>query len=443
MFQRKIYHKLLEWKQESSGKTALLIEGARRVGKSTVAEAFAKREYKSYILIDFSKASKEVRELFDDVSDLDYIFLRLQLIYKESLHERESVIIFDEVQLCPMARQAIKHLVKDHRYDYIETGSLISIQKNIKDILIPSEERKISMYPMDFEEFLWAMGDTTTSKLLINVFEKKVALGDAVHRKLMRDFRLYMLVGGMPQAVATYLETNNFKNVDEIKRDILKLYEDDFRKIDTSGRISMLFEGIPAQLNTNASRYQVSSVLSGERADTVLELIADMIDSKTVLVAYHANDPNVGLANAKDLRRFKLFLADTGLLTTLIFKDKDFTENVVYEKLLSDKLGVNLGYVYENVVAQILAANGHALYYHTFLNEQSKHNYEIDFLLSKKNKICPIEVKSSGYNTHKSLDAFSEKFSERILDKYMVYTKDLQKDKDILMIPVYMLPFLK
>ena len=433
MFQRKIYHKLLEWKQESSGKTALLIEGARRVGKSTVAEAFAKREYKSYILIDFSKASKEVRELFDDVSDLDYIFLRLQLIYKESLHERESVIIFDEVQLCPMARQAIKHLVKDHRYDYIETGSLISIQKNIKDILIPSEERKISMYPMDFEEFLWAMGDTTTSKLLINVFEKKVALGDAVHRKLMRDFRLYMLVGGMPQAVATYLETNNFKNVDEIKRDILKLYEDDFRKIDTSGRISMLFEGIPAQLNTNASRYQVSGVLSGERADTVLELIADMVDSKTVLVAYHANDPNVGLADAKDLRRFKLFLADTGLLTTLIFKDKDFTENVVYEKLLSDKLGV----------AQILAANGHALYYHTFLNEKSKHNYEIDFLLSKKNKICPIEVKSSGYNTHKSLDAFSEKFSERILDKYMVYTKDLQKDKDILMIPVYMLPFLK
>lgn len=443
MFQRKIYQKLLEWKQESSGKTALLIEGARRVGKSTVAEAFAKREYKSYILIDFSKASKEVRELFDDVSDLDYIFLRLQLIYKESLHERESVIIFDEVQLCPMARQAIKHLVKDHRYDYIETGSLISIQKNIKDILIPSEERKISMYPMDFEEFLWALGDTTTSKLLINVFEKKVALGDAVHRKLMRDFRLYMLVGGMPQAVATYLETNNFKNVDEIKRDILKLYEDDFRKIDTSGRISMLFEGIPAQLNTNASRYQVSGVLSGERADTVLELIADMVDSKTVLVAYHANDPNVGLANAKDLRRFKLFLADTGLLTTLIFKDKDFTENVVYEKLLSDKLGVNLGYVYENVVAQILAANGHALYYHTFLNEKSKHNYEIDFLLSKKNKICPIEVKSSGYNTHKSLDAFSEKFSERILDKYMVYTKDLQKDKDILMIPVYMLPFLK
>lgn len=443
MFQRKIYDKLWEWKRESNGKTALLIEGARRVGKSTIAEAFAKEAYKSYILIDFSKASKEVRELFDDVSDLDYIFLRLQLLYKTDLHKRESVIIFDEVQLCPMARQAIKHLVKDYRYDYIETGSLISIKKNIEGILIPSEERKISMFPMDFEEFLWAKGDTTTSRLLANVLEKFIPLGDAVHRKLMRDFRLYLLVGGMPQAVETYMETNNFRKVDEIKRDILKLYEDDFRKIDTSGRISMLFDAIPAQLNTNASRYQVSSVLNGERADTVLELIADMVDSKTVQIAYHANDPNVGLANAKDIRRFKLFLADTGLLTTLIFKDKDFTENIVYEKILSDKLSVNLGYVYENIVAQILSVNGHALYYHTFLNEKSKHNYEIDFLLSKKNKICPMEVKSSGYNTHKSLDAFSNKYSERILEKYLVYTKDLKKEGDILMIPIYLLPFFR
>ena len=442
MFKRKIYNKLLEWKQESNGKTALLIEGARRIGKSTVVECFAKEEYKSYILIDFSKASKEVKELFDDISDLDYIFLRLQLIYKTDLHLRESVIIFDEVQLCPMARQAIKHFVNDHRYDYIETGSLISIKKNIKDILIPSEERKVSRYPMDFEEFLWATGDTSTTKLLRTVFAKKLSLGEAVHRKLMRDFRLYMLVGGMPQAVESYIETNNFKNVDEIKRDILNLYEDDFRKIDATGRISMLFNGIPAQLNTNASRYHVSSVLSGERADTILELIADMVDSKIVQIAYHANDPNVGFANAKDLRRFKLFLTDTGLLTTLVFKDKDFTENIIYEKLLSDKLSVNLGYVYENIVAQILSTNGNALYYYTFLNDKTKHNYEIDFLLSKKNKICPIEVKSSGYNTHKSLDAFSEKFSERILEKYVVYTKDLKKDRDILMLPVYILPFI-
>ena len=443
MFQRKIYNQFIKWKQESDGKTALLIEGARRIGKTTVVEEFAKREYKSYILIDFSKASKEVRELFEDVSDLNYIFLRLQLIFNVDLYERNSLIIFDEVQLCPMARQAIKHLVKDHRYDYIETGSLISIQKNIKDILLPSEERKISMYPMDFEEFLWAMGDKTTSKLLESVFEKKISLGDAAHRKLIRDFRLYMLVGGMPQAVEAYIETNSFRNVDEVKRDILKLYQDDFRKIDSSGRISMLFHGIPAQLNTNASRYQVSSILSGERAENILGLLADMVDSKTVQIAYHVNDPNVGFANTKDLRKFKLFLADTGLLVSLIFNDKDFTENVIYEKLLSDKLSVNLGYVYENVVAQMLAANGHALYYYTFLNEKSKRNYEIDFLISKKNKMCPIEVKSSGYSTHKSLDTFSEKYSGRILEKYLVYTKDLKKEKDLIMLPVYLIPFLK
>lgn len=443
MFKRKIYSKLLEWKCESEGKTALLIEGPRRVGKSTVVEEFAKNEYKSYILIDFSRVSKEVKSLFDDISNLDYIFLRLQLIYKVDLYDRESVIIFDEVQLCPMARQAIKHLVKDRRYDYIETGSLISIKKNIKDILIPSEERKISMFPMDYEEFLWAIGDKQTSKLLECMFEKRIPLGEAVHRKLMRDFRLYMLVGGMPQAVNEYIETNNFRKVDEMKRDILKLYEDDFRKIDPTGRITMLFDAIPAQLNTNASRYQVSSVLQGERAEQILEFIADMVDSKTVYIAYHANDPNVGLANAKDLRRFKLFLADTGLFATLIFKDKDITENIVYEKLLSDKLGANLGYLYENVTAQMLAAADHSLYYYTWLNEKRNHNYEIDFLISKRNKICPIEVKSSGYNTHKSLDVFSEKFSERILDKYLVYTKDLKKDKEVLMMPVYMVPFLR
>ena len=443
MFRRKIYSKLLAWKQESEGKTALLVEGARRVGKSTVVEEFAQKEYKSYILIDFSKASKEVKGLFEDVSDLDYIFLRLQLIFKVDLHKRESVIIFDEVQLCPMARQAIKHLVKDGRYDYIETGSLISIKKNIKDILIPSEERKVSMYPMDYEEFLWAIGDQSTAKLLSEVLEKRIPLGDVTHRKLMRDFRLYMLVGGMPQAVSAYIETNNFRKVDEVKRDIIQLYLDDFKKIDATGKMSLLFNAIPAQLNTNASRYQVSSVLEGDRADQILELIADMADSRTIQIAYHANDPNVGLANAKDLRRFKLFMADTGLFVTMIFKDKEFTENIIYEKLLSDKLSVNLGYVYENAVAQILAANGHALYYYTFLNEKTNHNYEIDFLLSKKNKLCPIEVKSSGYSVHKSLDAFAEKYSDRIVEKYLVYTKDLKKDEDVVMIPVYLVPFLK
>lgn len=442
MFKRKIYSKMQEWKKDSDGKTALLIEGARRIGKSTVVEEFAKNEYESYILIDFARASKETKELFEDVSDLNFLFLQLQLQYRVDLQERKSVIIFDEVQLCPVARQAIKVLVADHRYDYIETGSLISIKKNVKDILIPSEERKISMYPMDYEEFLWAIGDTATFPLLKKCFEMNQGLGDAINRKQLRQFRLYMLVGGMPQAVSTYIETNNFRKVDEIKRDILNLYESDFAKIDPTGRLAMLFDAIPAQLNKNAARYQASSVLNGEKQDKILEYIAELKDSKTVLVAYNTNDSDAGMSNTRDLSRFKLFLSDTGLFVTLMFKDKDFTENEIYEKLLNDKLSVNLGYLYENIVAQCLAANGNELFYHTIMNKNSKHNYEIDFILTRKNKIIPIEVKSSGYKTHKSLDVFTEKYSRRILKRYLVYTKDMSKDQDIFCVPVYMVPFL-
>lgn len=441
-FKRKIYDKFLEWKKNSDGKTALLVEGARRIGKSTIVEEFAKNEYESYILIDFTKASKEVLNLFDDISDLNYIFLRLQLIYHKELHERKSLIIFDEVQFCPKARQAIKHLVADHRYDYMETGSLISIRKNVKDILIPSEERQVQMYPMDFEEFKWALGDTVTIKLLRESFEKYQPLGDDLNRRMMRDFRLYMLVGGMPKAVSTYIETNNMRLVDEEKRDILRLYESDFMKIDSTGKAAMLFKSIPSQLEKNASRYQVSSVLENQRNSTVLELISEMESSKTVLVSYKSDDPNAGLTRTKDLENFKLFVCDTGLFTTMLFKDKNFTENIIYEKLLSDKLSVNLGYLYENVVAQILKANGNSLFYYTFLDEKSRHNFEIDFLLARNNKVCPIEIKSSGYKTHASLDAFSEKYSSRILNKYLVYTKDLGKDKDVFSIPVYMTMFL-
>ena len=442
MFKRKIYDKMLEWKEDSEGRTALLIEGARRVGKSTIAKQFAENEYESYILIDFSKVSESVRELFDDVSDLDYLFLQLQLQYKTDLHERKSVVIFDEVQLCPLARQAIKSLVEDHRYDYIETGSLISIKKNVKNILIPSEERKLSMFPMDYEEFLMATGDETTFNLLRKCYEMGTGVGEQVNRKLIRQFRLYMLIGGMPQAVNEYIQTNNFRKVDIVKRDIISLYEDDMKKIDPTGRLSMLYDAIPAQLNKNASRYQAVSVLGGEQSEKILELIGELKDSKTVLVAYRANDPNVGMSNSKDLSRFKLFLSDTGLFTTLLFKDKDFTENIIYEKLLNDKLNANLGYLYENIVAQMLSASGNELFYYTMLNEISKHNYEIDFLVSRKNKICPIEVKSSGYKSHKSLDVFAEKYSDRILNKYLVYTKDMAKDKDVFCIPVYMVPFL-
>ena len=433
---------MLEWKEQSGGKTALLIEGARRIGKSTVVEGFAQKEYQSYILIDFSRASQETRQLFEDVSDLNYLFLQLQLQYKTDLHVRNSVIIFDEVQLCPKARQAIKALVEDGRYDFIETGSLISIKKNVQDILIPSEERKINMYPMDYEEFLWALGDDTTFSLLKKCFETNQPLGDALNRRQLRQFRLYMLVGGMPQAVAAYIQTNSFRKVDEVKRDIISLYENDFAKIDPTGRLAMLYDAIPAQLNKNASRYQSSAVLNGERPDKILELIAELKDSRTALVSYHANDPNAGLSNTKDLSKFKLFLSDTGLFVTLMFKDKDFVENEIYEKLLSDKLSVNLGYLYENIVAQCLTASGNELFYHTIMNERSKHNYEIDFLLTIKNKVIPLEVKSSGYKTHKSLDVFTGKYSDRIARRYIVYTKDLCKEQDIFCVPVYMVPFL-
>ena len=442
MFRRKIYDKLLEWKSESNGKTALLIEGARRIGKSTVAEEFAKNEYETYILIDFARASKEIRNLFDDISDLNYLFLMLQLHYNTDLHERKSLIIFDEVQLCPSACQAIKALVQDRRYDYIETGSLISIRKNVKDILIPSEERKLIMYPMDYEEFLWAVGDNTTFSLVRKCFEMNQKLGDDVNRRMLRQFRLYMLVGGMPQAVSEYIESNNFKKVDYVKRDILNLYEDDFMKIDPTGRLSLLFDSIPAQLNTNASRYKTSSIIGNESGEKILEFIAELKSSRTVLVSYHVNDPNAGMSNTKDISRFKLFICDTGLFTTLMFKDREFTENDIYSKLLSDKLGTNLGYLYENAVAQILAANGNELFYYTMMNEVSKHNYEIDFLLARKNKVCPIEVKSSGYKTHRSLDVFTEKYSSRILNRYLVYTKDFARENDIYCLPVYMVPYL-
>lgn len=442
VFKRKIYQEMLQWKVERDGETALLIEGARRIGKSTIVEEFAKNEYESYILIDFSKTSSETNALFEDFSDLDYIFLRLQLNYHVSLKERRSLIIFDEVQNNPKARQAIKHLVKDHRYDYVETGSLISIRKNVQNIIIPSEETRISMFPMDFEEFRWALGDTVTMPLLQKVFEAKQPLGDAVHRKLMRDFRLYMLVGGMPQAVDKYIKTNDLSAVDTVKRDIIALYEEDLRKIDMSGKATSLYDAIPSQLSKNISRYTVSSVIPGEKPDRVTDIVQLMEESRVANIAYHSDDPNVGLALTKDLQRYKMYASDTGLFVTLAFKSKKFTDNIIYQKLLSDKLDANLGYIYENVVAQMLRASGKELYYHTILKPDGKGYYEIDFLQSDGSKVSPIEVKSSGYKTHKSLDQFAEKFSSRVAQKYLVYSKDLKKDGDTLCVPIYMVPLL-
>lgn len=443
VFKRKIYDEILEWKEKRSDKYALLIKGARRVGKSTMAEEFAKNEFKSYILIDFAHTSKAIIELFDDMYDLDFFFLQLQQLTGIRLYKNESVIIFDEVQLLPKARQAIKYLVADGRYKYIETGSLLSIKKNTKDILIPSEEHKISMYPMDFEEFLWAIGDEITADTIKLLLKNKKAAGNAMHRNLMRIFRLYMLIGGMPQAVETYLEQNNLQAVDEVKREIVDLYEEDFTKIDGTGLAGDIYDAIPASLSGNASRYVLSNAREGARSEQVRQLVPDILSSYTVNIAYHANNPGVGMSLEKDAGRYKLFTSDIGLFVTLAFKDKNYTENVIYNKLLSDKLDTNLGYVYECVVAQMLIAKGYHLFYYTMQSDTSNHLYEVDFLTSTGDKINPIEVKSGNYRGHKSLDVFCDKFSSRVKDKYIVHTKDYKWENGIHYLPVYMLPFLK
>lgn len=374
--------------------------------------------------------------------NLDFFFLQLQQFTGVRLYENESVIIFDEIQLLPKARQAIKYLVADGRYKYIETGSLLSIKKNTKDILIPSEEHKISIYPMDFEEFLWAIDDTITADTIKLLMKSKKPAGNALHRNLMRTFRLYMLIGGMPQAIESYLESNNLQVVDEVKREIIDLYEEDFIKIDGTGLAGDIYDAIPANLSSNASRYILSTARNGIRSNRVRELIPDMLSSFTVNIAYHANNPNVGMSLEKDINRYKLFLSDVGLFITLIFKDKDFTENIIYNKLLSNKLDTNLGYVYENVVAQMLMAKGNNLFYYTMNSDNSNHLYEIDFLFSKGNKICPIEVKSGNYRSHKSLNLFCDKVSNRIKDKYVVHTKDYKSENGIQYIPIYMIPFI-
>ncbi len=442
VFKRKLYEQMLRWKADRDGETALLIQGARRVGKSTLAEEFAKNEYESYLMIDFTEASVEVKNLFKDISDLDNLFFSLQVHYNTKLTPRKSCIIFDEVQDCPLARQAIRKLVKDHRYDYIETGSLISIKKNIKDIRIPSEETRITLYPMDYEEFRAALGDSVSIELLREAFEAKRPLGDGVVRKLMRDFRYYMIVGGMPKAVATLIETNNLESVDAVKREIIELYADDFRKIDPTGRATRFFYAIPGQLSRNASRYQVSGVIENEKNERIAELLQDMEDSKVVLFSHHADNPSVGLSLHENINQYKMFVNDTGLFVTMAFWDTGMTEHGIYQKLLSDKLPADLGYVFENVVAQILTASGNKLYYHTWQSETSNHLYEVDFLLSRGSKLWPLEVKSSGYKSHKSLDLFCQKYSAWVSNRYLIYTKDRRKDHETTLLPVFMTMFL-
>ncbi|KWW31914.1 MAG: putative ATPase (AAA+ superfamily) [bacterium P3] len=372
--------------------------------------------------------------------NLDFIFLQLQSLYNVVLKKRKSVIIFDEVQNCPFARQSIKYLVKDGRYDYIETGSLISIKKNTRNITLPSEEERITLHPMDYEEFRWALGDEASVPLLHTFYENKLPLAQSFRDKI-RDFRLYMLIGGMPQAVSTYIETNNFSMVDSVKRGIIQIYRDDFQKLDPSGRLETLYMEIPSQLNQTSNRYKPYAVLGNVDGDKLIEMMRNLDDSKTALFSYHSSDPNVGMSLTKDISKYKIFCADTGLFVTLSFWDKDYTENDIYQKLLNDKLSTNLGYIYENVAAQALAASGNKLFYYSWPKDAT-HNYEIDFLLSKGSKLYPIEVKSSGYSTHKSLDAFCEKFPSRVGERYLIYTKDFRKDGSTTLLPVFMTMFL-
>lgn len=436
MFKRKIYNKLLKRKEEYKGTRAVLIEGARRIGKSTIVEEFAKKEYKSYILIDFANVSANVLKMFDDIYDLDLFFLRLQAEYNINLFPRESVIIFDEVQLFPRARQAIKYLVRDGKYDYIETGSLISIKKNVKDILIPSEEIKLEMYPMDYEEFCDAVGFNYL--VLKKLFDLNRPIGEATNRKLIRDFRIYMAVGGMPQAVEAFVQKKSFNKIDEIKREIIDLYKSDLRKIDPTGRLSKIFESVPAQLAAKRNRFSLKTAIKTTKTSKDEERIFDLIDSKIVNICNHVTEPSISINQSIDLTRYKFYLSDTGLFVTMLFNSDDKSHESIYKKMLSNKLDSNLGYLYENVIAQLLVSSSKKLYYYTWNKENSTHKYEIDFLIVNKNKVSPIEVKSGRINNHESIDNYSKKYSRLSGAKYIISTKDIGFENDIILKPFYL-----
>jgi len=441
IFKRKAMEQLKEWKETYKGKYAALLEGARRVGKSTIAEQFAKKEYKSYIKIDFANISNELLQVFSSISKLDVFFFQLQAVTGVALYNRQSVIIFDEIQLQPKVRQAIKYLVKDGRYDYIETGSLLSIKKNVSGIVIPSEEYKISIYPLDYEEFLLAIGKNTYP-LLKEAFIAGRPLGQTVNRAFMYDYRTYMMVGGMPQAVEAYVEKQSPKEIDVIKRMIIDLYEEDFYKIDPSGKISMMYNSIPAQLARNSKRYSVGFAINKKSRKADYELLSNLINSKTVLPCFNCLEPEVSFAQGKDLEKFKLYLSDTGLFVSLLLKTGTITDTVLYAKLLSNKLPANLGYLYENAVAQIIASSGRDLYYMTWPKENSTHSYEIDFLIAKGAKTVPIEVKSSRTKAHASIDAFISKYHSVFSSPYILSQKDIGKEGQIKLCPFYLSSFL-
>lgn len=448
---RKIYGELLNWKQEDAGRTALLIDGARRVGKSYIVEEFAKAEYKSYILIDFNRIGTEVTDLFlHYLNDLDTFFLYLSNFYNVKLYERESLLIFDEVQLFPRARAAIKYLVADGRYDYIETGSLMSIKQNVQDIVIPSEERHIRMYPLDFEEFLWALENETVMDFVRMCFQKRKPMGQALHRKAMDYFRQYLIVGGMPQAVEEYVGSRDFARVDRIKRDILTLYRADIVKHARGYemKVEQIFDDIPAQLQKHDKKFRLSSLKKEARFRDYEDALFWLSDAMIVNICYNSTAPNVGLRLNMDRMTLKCYMADTGLLISHAFDESGIVSEEIYRKLLFDKLEINQGMIVENIVAQMLAAGGHKLYFYANSSrEDALSRMEIDFLIAKskissRHNISPIEVKSGKNYTLSSLRKFREKYGEQLHTPYVLHAGDLKEEDGFVYLPLYMTPLL-
>ncbi len=439
---RKIYTKLCQWKENSRGTTSILIEGARRVGKSYIAQRFGENEYETFLTVDFSNISKEILDLFEaESSNLDLFFTKLSVYYGIRLIPRKSLIILDEIQLCPTARQLIKHLVADGRYDYLETGSLITLRKNVETIVIPSEEDHIELFPLDFEEFLWAMGEETSGEYIRQCYENRQPLGQVLHRKVMNLFRQYMLVGGMPQALLKYLETRDFEQTDQVKRRILRLYRDDVTKFAKGyeSKVMSIFDEIPSQLSKHEKKFTLASLGKEARFRQYEDAFIWLDESMVVNTCFNSTDPMVGLSLNSDRLTLKCYMADTGLLLSHTFYDDDTVDNEVYKAILFDRMGINEGMFMENMVAQMLRTSGHHLYFYSrYDKENSKNSMEIDFLIRKRRKICPIEVKSSAYKAHASLDKFRSKFGPRLDQAYIIYTKDLSLEDDILCLPIYM-----
>ena len=444
---RKVYETLLKWKEERHGETAVLVNGARRVGKSYTIKQFAEREYKSYILLDFNKVGENVKSLFDDyLDDLDTFFLYLSSYANTKLYPRESVIVFDEVQLFPRARAAIKYLVEDGRYDYIETGSLVSIKKNVKDIVIPSEEEEVLMYPMDFEEFLWALDNTTLMPLVKHCFDKKCEMGPAMHRKAMDYFRQYIIVGGMPQAVAKYVGSKDFNKVDRVKRQILALYRNDIQKYAATyvSKVTKVFDTIPSQLQKHEKRFVLKALGEGVRMRDYETSFFWLADAMIVNIAYNATEPSIGLSLNTDDSTLKCYMADTGLLISHSFNERSIVSEQLYDKLLNDKLEFNGGMIIENVVAQSLRTSGHKLFFFSkYSKENAEERMELDFLIAKetvtsRHNISPIEVKSGTRYTLTSLKKCIAKYAANLSTPYVIHTADLKVDSGITFIPLYM-----